>query len=371
MAERRSREADRTGVDVQRQALPVVGARVVRHLHAVEHPLPGHLRIGDAGQQDRRREIVGHVGLQVEILGGAEDDHRGRILRHHIGVGSVFAAAARLLEHAQVVRRLDPVARRGDGPVLLTGIEQLVVADEIALAVEVDRQRIGLRVVDRFEQRHHGILARIEREIAARAAELPDAVGHGRIFAEDDVARRVGRRPRVVARLGVVGGDGGQTQPVEVDPLGAVVVQDQVLVVGVRARGGRVGRTAARIELLDENGSRTRIAELHLQRDVAAGQIDQLDRAVEDGRRIGFVEHGEAVVPRCDEEFGTSQGIGRGGVDVARIAVGEGHADPLAAKVSPLLGPDDRHRERAERIGIGVSLERRAGGRQRQKQECG
>ena len=88
------------------------------------------------------------------------------------------------------MRLVDLVARDRRGVQLVAGIVYHVVEHETALAVEVHRLGIGLRMVDAMVG-HHSILAGLQREIRPRAREHPDTVGYGGVITENDVARRV------------------------------------------------------------------------------------------------------------------------------------------------------------------------------------
>ena len=360
MSLRLGREADVTGIHIGVQAFVLGRLGHVAYLDAVHDPVvPRYLRIGDAAALNRRLEVVGQIGIQIEPFGRPEKDHGGRILRDHVDDGRIRPG---LFQHLHVMRLVDLVARDRRGVQLVAGIVYHVVEHETALAVEVHRLGIGLRMVDAMVG-HHDILAGLQREIRPRAREHPDTVGYGGVITENDVARRVGARPGI-GGLRVVGGDHRQAQPVEVIGFETVVVQDDIFVVGISPRRRRILHAAARVDLLDEDRTRLGKFQRHVDFLVLADKVDLLDRTVEYRRIVGQVEHRETVMPGSDAEPGVALRIGQGGINIARIAVGEFHRDAFAQIASVPLGIHGRHTEFAQRTVVRVPVERRATGHQ-------
>ena len=244
----------------------------------------------------------------------------------------------------------------------VAGIMHHVVKHEVAFPVEIHRLGVGLRVIHAVIG-HDGLFARLQREIRARAGEHPDTVRHGGVVAENDVARRIRTRPRIVG-VRVVGRDHTQTKAVEVVGVETVVVQDDILVVGIRTGRRRILHAAARVDLLDEDRARLGVLQLYAHIPVRAGEVHLFDGAVEDRRRIGAVEHRKPVMPGGHVEGRHAARIGQRGVDVARIAVGEFHRNALPQEGGVLFGVHDLHAERPQRIAVGIAFERRAAGGQ-------
>ena len=69
-------------------------------------------------------------------------------------------------------------------------------------------------------------------------------------------------------------------------------------------------------------------------------------------------------MPGSDAEPGVALRIGQGGINIARIAVGEFHRDAFAQIAGVPLGIHGRHTEFAQRTVVRVPVERRATGHQ-------
>lgn len=141
-------------------------------------------------------------------------------------------------------------------------------------------------------------------------------------------------------------------------------MQDDIFVVGISPRRRRILHAAARVDLLDEDRTRLGKFQRHVDFLVLADKVDLLDRTVEYRRIVGQVEHRETVMPGSDAEPGVALRIGQGGINIARIAVGEFHRDAFAQIAGVPLGIHGRHTEFAQRTVVRVPVERRATGHQ-------
>ena len=115
---------------------------------------------------------------------------------------------------------------------MVFGIREIggIVADKIVRPVQIHRQRILDRMVNRPPQADHCIFSGMERERLAVSRELPNGLYDRNECRKDDFSRIFVPGYERIDTSGIIWGHRSETQAVEILHLVIVVVQDKILV---------------------------------------------------------------------------------------------------------------------------------------------